>query len=95
LQGTSVTIDVARRLRVPEICLVVNKVPPEYDFSEVRRQVEQNYQCDTAALLPLSIDIAENGSAALFCVNYPEHSFTVGLQAVGRRLATSPESALA
>jgi septum site-determining protein MinD len=86
LQGTSVTIDVARRLRVPEICLVVNKVPPEYDFEEVRRQVEETYGCDTAALLPLSIDIAENGSAALFCVNYPEHAFTQGIQAITERL---------
>jgi septum site-determining protein MinD len=90
-QGTSVTVDVARRLRVPEICLVVNKVPPEYNFSKVKNQVEQAYQCDAAALLPLSIDIAENGSASLFCVNYPEHPFTEGIQAVAQRLVAQPE----
>lgn len=91
-QGTSVTVDVARRLRVPEICLVVNKVPPEYNFDKVQEQVEQAYHCDVAALLALSIDIAENGSAALFCLNYPDHPFTAGLKnVIERLLIDSPE----
>ncbi len=95
-QGTSVTVDVARRLRVPEISLVVNKVPPEYNFDKVQEQVEHAYHCDVAALLPLSIDIAENGSAALFCLNYPDHPFTEGLKSVvARLLLNSPELVLA
>jgi MinD-like ATPase involved in chromosome partitioning or flagellar assembly len=94
-QGTSVTVNVARRLRVPEIRLIVNKVPPDYDFDRVERQIVQAYQCDAAALLPLSIDIAENGSASLFCVNHPEHPFTNGLLAVIARLIEQPEMVLA
>ncbi|MCA9968772.1 MAG: MinD/ParA family protein [Anaerolineales bacterium] len=94
-QGTSVTVDVARRLRVPEICLVVNKVPPEYDDDDVRNKVEQAYQCEVVALLPLSTDIAENASAALFCVHHPDHAFTHGVQVVARRLASENEPAFA
>ncbi len=90
-QGTSVTVDVARRLRVPEITLVVNKVPPEYDFEAVREQVEEAYQCDAAALLPLSIDIAENGSASLFSINHPGHPFTEGVYVLTQRLLETPE----
>ena len=50
-QGTAVTVDVARKLNVPLMHLVVNKVPfPNYDFveelrrqatEEIRRQVEE------------------------------------------------------
>lgn len=81
-QGTSVTVDVARRLKVPEIRLIVNKVPPEYDAADVKRKVEQAYNCPVAALLPLSIDIAENASAHVFCLQDPDHPFSTGVRSV-------------
>ncbi len=90
-QGTSVTVDVARRLRVPEISLVVNKVPPEYNFADLKHKVESAYQCEVAALLPLSIDIAENASSSLFCLRQPTHAFTTGVQAVTKRLEETAE----
>lgn len=65
-QGTSVTVDVANRLRVPEISLIVNKVPPEYDWLDVKRKVENAYHVEVSALLPLSIDVAQNASAHVF-----------------------------
>lgn len=89
-QGTSVTVDVARRLRVPEINLVVNKVPPEFNFSDMRQKVEDAYQCNVAALLPLSIDIAQNASSALFCYQHPDHLFTSGVNEVVRQLEAEP-----
>lgn len=92
-QGTSVTVDVARRLRVPEVSLVVNKVPPEYNFADLKQKVETAYQCEVAALLPLSIDIAENASSTLFCLHHPNHAFTTGVQAVTNRLEETAEYA--
>ncbi len=93
-QGTSVTVDVARRLRVPEIHLVINKVPPEYDDEDVRQKVEKAYECQVAALLPLSFDIAHNASAAVFCLANPDHAFTVGVKDVVRQLEKEMEPAL-
>lgn len=90
-QGTSVTVDVARRLRVPEISLVVNKVPPEFNFDDVQHRVEEAYQCHVAALLPLSIDIAQNASAAVFCVQDPDHPFSIGVKDVARQLEEASE----
>jgi septum site-determining protein MinD len=45
-QGTAVTIDVARKLNVPDMVLVVNKVPfSYYDFvGELRRHAEDEIQ---------------------------------------------------
>jgi MinD-like ATPase involved in chromosome partitioning or flagellar assembly len=85
-QGTSVTVDVARRLRVPAINLIVNKVPPEYDSADVKENVERAYNCEVAALLPLSIDVAQNASAGVFCLQKPDHPFSVGVRSVATAL---------
>ena len=39
-QGTAVTVEVARKLNVPKMLLVVNKVLPEMDFAALKEQVE-------------------------------------------------------
>lgn len=89
-QGTSVTVDVARRLRVPEIKLVVNKVPPEYDLVDIRRKVEEAYQCEVAALLPLSFDVAQNASSAIYCLKFPDASFSTGINLIANSLEEEP-----
>ena len=91
-QGTSVTVDVARRLRVPEIHLIINKVPPDFNFDDVQKQVESVYSCNVAALLPLSIDIAQNASSSVFCVHYPDHAFSQGIRSVTSQLEIGEES---
>lgn len=79
-EGTSVTVDVARRLRVPDIHLIVNKVPPEYDQEDVRRKVEAAYGCPVATLLPLAVEVAHNASAQLFATIDPQHKFSAGIR---------------
>lgn len=81
-QGTSVTVDVARRLKVPDIRLIVNKVPPEYDFADVKSQIQQTYNCNVAALLPLSLDIAQNASSTVFCLQHQTHPFSASMSDV-------------
>jgi MinD-like ATPase involved in chromosome partitioning or flagellar assembly len=89
-QGTSVTVDVARRLRVPEIQLVVNKVPVEYDFEDIKNRVNKAYQCNVAALLPLSTALAQNASAAVFCLIDPDHPFSQGIERVVEVIQAEP-----
>ena len=40
-QGTAVTVDVAKKLDVPKLFILVNKAPSNLDFEEVRARVEQ------------------------------------------------------
>src|SRR5215216_3417229 len=51
-QGTGVTVEVARKLDVPKMLLIVNKTPPSLDFDEVAMRVSQTYNCPVGALLP-------------------------------------------
>jgi MinD-like ATPase involved in chromosome partitioning or flagellar assembly len=61
-QGTSVTLDVCRRLEVPNPFLVVTKIFPMYDFDRVKKEIERTYSFEVAAILPQSDDLIELGS---------------------------------
>ena len=85
-QGTAVTVDVARRLEVPELYLVVNKVPHNVDIEDLRAQMTDAYRADTAALLPLSEQVVQNASGALFSITHPEHAWSGQIRAIADRL---------
>ena len=75
-QGTAVTLDIARRLGVPQTLLVVNKVYAEADPDHVRRIVAEAYQTPVVAVMPLSEDVAANASAELFALSHPDHPWS-------------------
>src|SRR5919202_3076792 len=75
-QGTGVTVEVARKLGVPRMLLVVNKVPAVFDPSEVISKVEQSYQCEVAAGLPHSDEMMALASSDVFVVRHPDHPMT-------------------
>lgn len=75
-QGTGVTVEVARKLDVPRMYIVVNKVPPVFNFDEVKSRVEQTYNCEVAAVLPHSDEMMALASAGIFALRFPEHQVT-------------------
>jgi MinD-like ATPase involved in chromosome partitioning or flagellar assembly len=85
-QGTSVTVDVARRLDIARMLLVVNKVPTSFDLASVKAQVEQQYACPVAAVLPHSDEMMTLASAGIFVLRYPNHPITASLKQVARML---------
>jgi len=72
-QGTAVTVDVARKLDVPALYLVINKALSSYDFDDLRSQAEQTYSSDVAAIIPLSEDVARLQSSDIFSLRFPDH----------------------
>jgi MinD-like ATPase involved in chromosome partitioning or flagellar assembly len=86
-QGTGVTIEVARKLDVPNLFLLLNKVPQAFDADEVRAQVEQIYDCPVAAVLPHSDEMMVLASGGIFALRYPQHPMTTEL----KRLVASLE----
>ena len=75
-QGTAVTVEVARKLDVPQMLLVVNKVLESFDFDAVRKQVEETYHTPVAGVLPLSEDMVRLGSKSVFSLTFPDHPLT-------------------
>lgn len=79
-QGTSVTVEVARKLDVAHILLVVNKTPTVWNFDDVKRRVEQTYNCQVAAILPHSDELMILASEGVFVARYPQHQITQKLK---------------
>jgi len=84
-QGTAVTVDVARRLEVPQLLLVVNKVPSSVDPAALRADLTRLYEADVAGVLPLSEAVVESASGALFSITQPDDPWSRALgEVVGR-----------
>lgn len=85
-QGTSVTVDIARGLDVPNLFLIVNKVLSRYNFGQIREQVEKTYRTNVGGILPLTEDLADMGSADLFSLRYPDHPWSQSLREIARTI---------
>jgi MinD-like ATPase involved in chromosome partitioning or flagellar assembly len=85
-QGTAVTVEVARRLDVPWLRLVVNKVLPSYEDSAIRQQVESTYGAPVAGIIPESEDMLRLGSSDVFCLVYPDHPLTGRVREIAAQL---------
>lgn len=85
-QGTAVTVDLARRLEVPEMLLVVNKVLALFDPGAVREQAEKTFGAPVAGVLPLCDEMVQLASGGIFCLRHPDHPFTLGVRQIARRL---------
>jgi septum site-determining protein MinD len=86
-QGTAVTVDVARKLDVPRMMLIVNKVPSVFDIDDVVSMVEKTYTCDVAAVLPHSDEMMALASTGIFALRYPQDPISVSLKRVAEKLS--------
>jgi MinD-like ATPase involved in chromosome partitioning or flagellar assembly len=85
-QGTGVTVEVARKLNVPKLVIIVNKTPQVYDFNQVRSQVESLYKAEVAAVMPHSDELMALASSGIFSVKYPKHEVTKLYEQVAKTL---------
>jgi septum site-determining protein MinD len=85
--GTAVAIEVAQRLDVPEIRIVVNKLPAHFDAEHVRDRVADSYGVPIGALLPLSEDLLNLASGGLAALECPGHLWSEGVRALAEELS--------
>ncbi|MFM7212205.1 MAG: MinD/ParA family protein, partial [Actinomycetota bacterium] len=85
-QGTAVTVDVARKLSVPALFLVVNKVPRGVDVADLREQMTAAYAAETAAILPLAEEVVQNASSGLFSLTNPGHPWSEQVRIIAERV---------
>lgn len=86
-QGTAVTVDIARRLDVPLLLLVVNKVPASIDTAHLRSELGAAYGAETAAVLPLSEQVVQNASETLFSLLHPDHPWSEQVRQLAVRIS--------
>ncbi|MFP4345889.1 MAG: MinD/ParA family protein [Anaerolineales bacterium] len=88
-QGTAVTVDVARKLEVPALYLIINKALSSYDFDALGEQIEEIYGAPVAAILPLSEDVARMQSSDIFSLRFPDHPVSEAIRNVAQIIADS------
>ncbi len=87
-QGTAVTVEVARKLEVPRMVLVVNKVPAVYDSAQVKAKVEEIYRAEVAAVIPHSDELMALASSGIFVLKHPDNPVSQQLRRLATRLAS-------
>ena len=85
-QGTAVAVELARKLEVPQMFLLVNKVLPGTDLEDLKEQVRGLYKTDVLAALTLNNEMVRLGSGDIFCNRHPQHPFTQELERVAAEL---------
>jgi MinD-like ATPase involved in chromosome partitioning or flagellar assembly len=85
-QGIGVTVEVARKLDVPQMVMIVNKTPGVFVPLEVKQRVERAYGCQVVAVLPHSDEMMVLASGGIFALRYPNHPITVALRQVAAGL---------
>jgi MinD-like ATPase involved in chromosome partitioning or flagellar assembly len=88
-QGTAVAIDVARKLDVPKIMLVVNKALPKLNFQSLRQQMQSAYGTPVAGVLPVCEEMFSLGSSDIFGLRYPNHPWTQEVNAIAKHILHS------
>ena len=88
-QGTAVTIDVARQLKVRNMMLAINKVHRKLNMIELKARVEEIYEVPVAGVFPLSEEVAQLASEGIFCINHHDHPISRELHRIAGRLLES------
>ena len=81
-QGTAVTVDVSKKLCVPEMRFIVNKAINSLDWNQLKMTIEKTYGEECIAVLPQSDEIMKYGGSGLFCNQEPDHDLTIALRSV-------------
>ena len=85
-QGTAVTMDVAKQLKVRKLLLAINKVYAQLNPNALKQKVEETYGETVAGVFPLSEDMVQLASEGVFCVRYPNHSISQEFRRVAEQI---------
>ena len=86
-QGTAVTVEVARKLEVRQLVMVLNKVMPSVIARGFVEEVTRAYGAPVIGILPEAPEMLELGSRGLFTLEFPDHPLSAEIRKAAARLA--------
>lgn len=86
--GTAITLEIAKRMEVPQIYLIANRVPPEFDAESFKRNLEKTYRVPVIGILPFSYRFMLAQSKDVYCFTSPNDPFSVGIKKIAEILGT-------
>lgn len=85
-QGTAVTVEVSRQLEVPQMFLIVNKVPAVFSGDALAVKVAATYACEVAGVLPHADEMMTLASGGIFCLKNPDHAISSEMGKIIQRI---------
>lgn len=85
-QGTAVTVEVAKKLEVPETLLVINQALPSYDFDALKEEAQKTYKVPVAGILPHTEDMMRLASSGVFCLQFPTHPLSKVIDGIAKHI---------
>jgi len=88
-QGTIVTVDVAKKLDVPQMYIVVNKVPSQWiedGGAKLRAEVTEKYETPVGAIFPHSDEMMKLASSGIFSLKYPDNPMAQSMRDLAEML---------
>lgn len=85
-QGTAVMMDLAKKLKVPKVLMVVNQVTHNSNLQFVQQELRAKYKVPVAGIVPSCDEIMQLDDSALFTLRYPNHPLTQIYQQVANRV---------
>ena len=85
-EGTGITVRVARELKVPNILVLVNKVPHSLAPAALAEQVQLSYGCPVIAVLPHADEMMELASRGIFALELPSHQISATYREIAAQL---------
>lgn len=85
-QGTAVTMDVAKQLKVRKLLLAINKVYKQLNPDVIKQKVEETFGETVAGVFPVSEEIMQLASEGVFCARYPDHPIAQEFRRVAQQI---------
>jgi MinD-like ATPase involved in chromosome partitioning or flagellar assembly len=86
VEGTAVLVEVAARLSIPRVFIVVNLVPPGISRRELKEKMEEAFQYEVIGILTLAEEMIRLGSGGLFVKTQRSHPLSIELERLTDRL---------
>ncbi|MFM8320724.1 MAG: MinD/ParA family protein [Chloroflexota bacterium] len=85
-QGTAVSVEVARKLQVPDLVLVLNFSVSGLDTSQAAQELTDCFDCPVGAVLPDSEELLSLASTRLIAAAQPDSEYSLRLRQLAAQL---------
>ncbi len=86
--GTRILMDIAGKLDVARVMLVINETPEIFDFADVKTETEKVLECKVGAVLPHSDEMMALASQGIFVQHYPDSALAELYRQIANKLIT-------
>ncbi|MHA1311021.1 MAG: MinD/ParA family ATP-binding protein [Candidatus Helarchaeota archaeon] len=71
--GSAVTLEIAKKLEIPKLGIVINKILPGIDIKKIQKEINKNFKVPVAGAIKYYDELAKLASKSIFIIENKEH----------------------